>query len=131
MLTVTKEFEFDFAHKLPKYEGKCAQEHGHRGKLRVTIKGAGAMHHRRRPYKGILVDFSLLGELVNDQVIEVFDHRNMNELIKIPTAENFVQVVADKLYEVLGNDLVSLRFYETPSCWVDLDLREGWQGSNL
>jgi 6-pyruvoyltetrahydropterin/6-carboxytetrahydropterin synthase len=37
MITVTKSFDFCYAHHLPGYIGKCCQLHGHNGKLEVTF----------------------------------------------------------------------------------------------
>lgn len=36
---VLKEFEFDAAHYLPEYNGKCERLHGHTYKLVVKVEG--------------------------------------------------------------------------------------------
>lgn len=38
-MIVLKEFEFDAAHYLPEYNGKCERLHGHTYKLVVKVQG--------------------------------------------------------------------------------------------
>ena len=50
-MIVYKDFEFDFAHLLPNYNGPCKNLHGHRGKMRVYVKGP------VDPETGMVMDF--------------------------------------------------------------------------
>ena len=52
-MIVLKEFEFDAAHYLPSYNGKCEHLHGHTYKLVVKVDG-------RPDMEGMVLDFSLL-----------------------------------------------------------------------
>ena len=54
---VLKEFEFDAAHYLPEYNGKCERLHGHTYKLVVKVEGT--------PDKeGMVIDFIRLKNIV-------------------------------------------------------------------
>lgn len=84
-VAVTKVFEFEAAHWLEDYEGKCAALHGHTYRLEVTVKGP-------RDSRGIVVDFKDLKQAVEAVFLEPFlDHRCLNETIPLnTTAENLV-----------------------------------------
>ena len=56
-MIVLKEFEFDAAHYLPSYNGKCEHLHGHTYKLVVKVDG-------RPDMEGMVLDFSLLKKIV-------------------------------------------------------------------
>ena len=67
-MKVTKEITFDVAHMLSYYEGKCANLHGHTYKLQVTLEGnVGDVSH-------MVLDFNILKEVLNESVMDVFDH---------------------------------------------------------
>jgi len=51
-MLVTKDFNFDAAHFLTKYHGKCEHLHGHTYKLRVTVEG-------RVQENGLVLDFGI------------------------------------------------------------------------
>ena len=75
---------FDAAHFLRGYKGKCANLHGHRWEVVVTISGT------LFAADGILMDFSDLKRIMNDIVP---DHQCINTDVpefefKNPTAEN-------------------------------------------
>src|SRR5210317_1043455 len=38
-MLISKTFKFDAAHKIPNYNGKCSQLHGHTWKLVITLEG--------------------------------------------------------------------------------------------
>ena len=118
MITITKRFEFDYAHHLPRYPGKCANLHGHRGILEITISGGGGLLQRAK-YTSMVMDFGLLKSIINDKIIDKVDHKNMNDLLEIPTAENFVRWVRNELKNIFEDDLIRIRFYETPDCWAE------------
>lgn len=52
-MKVLKEFEFDAAHYLPSYNGKCEHLHGHTYRLVVMVDG-------RPDHEGMVLDFTLL-----------------------------------------------------------------------
>lgn len=69
MITVTKTFTFDAAHVLPWYDGPCYNLHGHTYHLEVTAAEADT---KQPDY--LVVDFSVLKDLVKKQVLNDFDH---------------------------------------------------------
>ena len=61
-MKVLKEFEFDAAHYLPSYNGKCEHLHGHTYRLVVMVDG-------RPDHEGMVLDFTLLKKLVQERVL--------------------------------------------------------------
>jgi 6-pyruvoyltetrahydropterin/6-carboxytetrahydropterin synthase len=79
MLTVTKKFSFEAAHRLPEYDGKCANFHGHRWELEVEVEGpAVKIVHNKKSYRGILLDFGDLKKIINEYIVNYFDHSYIN-----------------------------------------------------
>lgn len=120
-VSVTKIFTFDSAHRLDDYVGKCANLHGHTYKLEVTVKG-------RTDYRGIVVDFGDIKKIVNEQIIEKYDHRFLNDLMPFnTTAENMVVhffELIDAYLKQLDNQtparLMKCRLWETPSAYAEI-----------
>jgi 6-pyruvoyltetrahydropterin/6-carboxytetrahydropterin synthase len=114
-MQVTKRFRFEAAHHLPGYPGKCARPHGHGYRLDVTVEG---------PVRadGLVFDFYDLKRLVNERVVERLDHRDLNELMPVPSAENIALWIRDQLRAVSfdGAQLLEIRLYETDDAWVTL-----------
>lgn len=117
ILTLTKKFSFDSAHRLKNHKGKCKNLHGHTYLLEVSITG------KVDKKTGMIIDFSVLKQLVNDLAIEKLDHQYLNDIIKDPTAENIIQWVWDILYDPLrkqGVELFMLKLWETPTSCATL-----------
>jgi 6-pyruvoyltetrahydropterin/6-carboxytetrahydropterin synthase len=115
-IMVTKRFEFDYAHKLPNYDGNCANLHGHRGVAEFTFKNAPTNLKK----DGMVIDFKDVKKIIGP-IIKILDHTYLNDLIENPTAENiclwlFEQIENTDLYF----HLVKIRVYETPDSWADL-----------
>lgn len=72
-LRVTKIFDFETAHALWGYDGKCANIHGHSYKLTVSITGA-IIEDNAAVKNGMIIDFSDLKKIVNKSVVDEFDH---------------------------------------------------------
>ncbi len=72
-IRVTKEFHFEMAHALYGYDGPCKNIHGHSYKLLVSIIGK-VNNQKNHPKNGMVVDFTDLKEIVNNQIIDQFDH---------------------------------------------------------
>lgn len=139
-MQVTKEFTFDAAHFLPFLpesqasagrrtyragrsisrsgrpyrpagkRGKCERIHGHTFKLQVTVKG-------KVGKDGLVFDFCLLKEIVEKRVLEKLDHRNLNDLFKIPSTENIAIWIWKKLKkapDLQGVKLEEIKLWETP-----------------
>lgn len=80
-ITVVKRVSFDAAHYLPNYKGKCANMHGHHWVVELGVKGLIGE-------SGMVIDFVLLKNFLEDEVVKVFDHKLINDIIPNPTAEN-------------------------------------------
>ena len=62
-MILIKEFEFDAAHNLIHYHGKCERLHGHTYKLVVKLEG--------QPDKeDMIYDFTQLKKLVKEEILE-------------------------------------------------------------
>lgn len=104
--------------------GKCARPHGHGHNyhLEVTVKG------EIDPRTGMIVDLAALQQIINDQVIEPFDHNFLNKDIPyfadvVPTAENIAIYIRELLrhpIHELGAQLHKIKLIESPnnSCEV-------------
>lgn len=88
---IGKTFTFEAAHHLPGHP-KCGKVHGHTYKLTVSIKG--------EPIKGMVVDFSILKEVVMKEVGEL-DHTDLNLIDPFPTVETLVSIILKKLVGAL------------------------------
>lgn len=109
-MLIAKEFTFDCAHKLPNYKGLCANLHGHTYKMIICLKG-------EIKKDGMVIDFSVLKQKVNDKVIKLIDHKFLNDIIDYPTAENIVVWIWDRLIKELP-ELHEISLWETPTSHV-------------
>jgi 6-pyruvoyltetrahydropterin/6-carboxytetrahydropterin synthase len=117
-MRITKTFHFDSAHSLPNYSGLCANLHGHRWTLRVSVDGP------IQPSSGMVIDFSNLTRLITP-LIELFDHSLLNSLIFNPTAENILLYIADYITPKIPNWSV-LELDESPGSICQLTRAE-WE----
>ncbi len=120
MITLTREFSFCSAHKLPYYEGKCHNLHGHNYRLQVTVKGD-LIKDPKNPKFGMIIDFHDLDSLVKEHIIEDYDHKYLNDFLPNPTAEMIVEAMAKeiKLHLPLGVHLHSMKLWETDDSFVE------------
>jgi len=109
-MQVTKKFTFDSAHKLINYDGKCKNLHGHTYTLFVTVEGAVDKK------SGMVIDFEIIKNIVNKNVIEIFDHAYINDVITQPTAENMSNWIWNQLSKDLN--LCKIELWETPDSFV-------------
>lgn len=118
MLTVTKIFEFDAAHYLPNYIGKCSKTHGHRWKLEVEVEGGVTDYG---PNVGMIIDFSDLKKIVGENIIDLYDHSLLNNHFLNPTAEIMTTVIMGRLLMLLPKDvrLRRVRLWETPTSYAE------------
>jgi len=121
---ITKEIEFDAAHSLGNgYIGKCANLHGHRYKLQITI---GLNEGQNLDEFGFVMDFGELKKIWQEEFDELYDHKFLNESLGIQTtAENMSLKLFNDLSKRINNDrirVVKIRLYETPSSYAEVDL---------
>ena len=130
-VAVYRKEHFNAAHRLfnPQWDdnqnkeifGKCSNPnfHGHNYELIVKLVG------EVDPVTGFVMDMKKLSDLVQEVVVERFDHKNLNEDCAEfknlnPTAENIVRVIYDLLKPELSEDLkMTLRLYETERNFVE------------
>jgi 6-pyruvoyltetrahydropterin/6-carboxytetrahydropterin synthase len=73
IVRITKIFHFEMAHALYGYDGPCKNIHGHSYQLSVTIKGK-VESESRNPKLGMVVDFSVLKDIVDRLIVKELDH---------------------------------------------------------
>lgn len=139
-LRVTREFTFEMAHALWNYDGPCRNIHGHSYKLYVTVSGR-TLEDDENPKHGMVIDFTELKQIVQEHVIDHFDHsvvinskagepelKNIREMFDKfyivhyqPTCENLIIHMAEILKEKLpsGIELFSLRLCETATSYAE------------
>ena len=130
MLTISKEFTFDAAHRLCRRDltesqnydlyGKCATLHGHTYRLQVCVSG-------QVDASGMILHFADLKQLVKTHILSRYDHALLNDLDEYldrpTTAENMVFHIFDTLRMPLENRRITLEavtLFETPTSWATL-----------
>ena len=99
--------------------GKCARPHGHGHNYLVDVTVRGPIDART----GMVCDLAALQRLVDDLVVEPFDHTFLNKDVPhfvdcVPTAENIALHIADKLsspIRAIGAQLHKVRLQESPN----------------
>ncbi len=72
-IRITKHFDFETAHALYGYDGKCRNIHGHSYQLYVTVTGD-PIDDPGHPKNGMVMDFGDLKKIVQREIVGVFDH---------------------------------------------------------
>ena len=128
MISITKEFTFDAAHRLYlsdrtpeenlKIFGKCCKIHGHTYLLRITVTGP-------LDDTGMIIHFSHLKSIVRELVIDRYDHTMLNEIDEFKDIPPTAEVMATSIFTLLKNRLEaqgvivsSVVLYETPTSWA-------------
>jgi 6-pyruvoyltetrahydropterin/6-carboxytetrahydropterin synthase len=101
--------------------GKCNNDnfHGHNYQLEVHLEGP------IDPETGYVMDMKLLSDIIRDEIIERFDHRNLNldcpEFKGVnPSAENIARICWELLRDKIDASLqLTLRLWETPRNGVE------------
>ena len=130
-VAVYRKEHFNAAHRLnnPEWDektnasvfGKCNNPnfHGHNYELIVKVVG------EPDPETGFVIDLKSLSEIIEENVLNKFDHKNLNldveEFKQLnPTAENIVTVIYKILREKLDKGLdLQVRLYETERNFVE------------
>lgn len=130
-VAVVRREHFNAAHRLYRKDwtdaqnseafGKCSlpNYHGHNYELEIKVVG------EIDEATGYVMDLKQLSDLVNDRVLERFDHKNLNidvdEFRTLnPTAENIAVVIFNLLRPHIAqqHDLF-IRLFETPRNFVE------------
>lgn len=101
--------------------GKCnlPNYHGHNYELIVKVIG------EVNPETGYVMDMKVLSDLIAENVLERFDHKNLNEDVPEfktlnPSAENISIVIFNILRPLIDQTLsLQIRLYETPRNFVE------------
>lgn len=130
-VSVFREEHFNAAHRLNNAKwtelenqrifGKCnlPNYHGHNYELIVKVTG------EIDPETGYVIDMKLLSDLIRDNILNKFDHKNLNldvpEFKELnPSAENIAVVIHNLLRPLLSEHLsLQIRLYETPRNFVE------------
>jgi 6-pyruvoyltetrahydropterin/6-carboxytetrahydropterin synthase len=126
---LTKRVRFSAGHRLynpdlsdeenERLYGKCASPggHGHNYTLEVSVEG------QTDPRTGMLVDFAQLEATIQAEVLDRFDHKNLNTEVEamrglIPTAEN----IAVAIWGCLEPKLAPVRLVEVTVCETESNI---------
>jgi 6-pyruvoyltetrahydropterin/6-carboxytetrahydropterin synthase len=101
--------------------GKCNNYnyHGHNYDLIVQVTG------EIDPETGYVIDMKVLSDLIKKEVLDKFDHKNLNldtaEFKDLnPSAENIAIVIYDKLINKIDSSFdLKIRLYETERNFVE------------
>ncbi len=104
--------------------GKCNNEHGHGHNYFVEVLVGGAVDAET----GMVVDLVALDDKVRVQVLERFDHGNLNLdplfTDRVPTTENFCKAIFELLHDTLpAGELVHVRVEETENNFFECSAR--------
>ena len=130
-VAVYRKEHFNAAHRLnnPDWDdatnkrvfGKCNNPHFHGHNYELVIKVTGIPD----PATGYVMDMKVLSDMVQQNIIERFDHKNLNEdtveFKKLnPSAENIAIVIYNILREKIESKFdLQVRLYETERNFVD------------
>ncbi len=130
-VSVYRKENFNAAHRLhnPAWDeatndrifGKCNNPHFHGHNYELIIKVTGEPD----PATGYVMDMKVLSDIVQENVIERFDHKNLNEdtdefKTLNPTAENIAIVIYNILRKKIETKFdLQVRLYETERNFVD------------
>ena len=131
MVLLTRKAEFSAAHyywveawseeENRRVFGACANRngHGHNYTLEVTVAG------EVDPVSGFVVDLKALKEIIEREVVSVYDHRHLNLEVPefastVPTTENIAIAIWRRLeLTITGASLRRVRVYEMADLYAD------------
>jgi len=129
-VTVHRKAHFNAAHRLYNADwsdarnatvfGKCANPnyHGHNYELIVGVTG------KINSETGFVMDMKVLKHIIEKEIEEVFDHKNLNLEVAAfkalnPTAENIAVIIWQILRQKIDKNLkIKVKLYETPRNFV-------------
>jgi 6-pyruvoyltetrahydropterin/6-carboxytetrahydropterin synthase len=130
-VAVFRKEHFNAAHRLhndawdeatnDKVFGKCNNPnyHGHNYELEVKVTG------ETDAQTGYVIDLKMLSDIINEEVLQKFDHKNLNldtqEFKNLnPTAENICITIYDLLKKRIDKKFdLQIRLYETERNFVE------------
>ena len=144
---VTRHVEFETAHLLEGYNGRCSRLHGHSYALEITVCGeatkSDAVAYRNSQEFGFCMDFKALDQILNDVVPDhlfVANEQNLvpgkleNDIVEVlkkhncayelmpcaPSAENMVDWIVRNVQDRLpkGLAVVEAKLWETADSYA-------------
>lgn len=131
MILLTRKAEFSASHYywVPSWSdeenirafGKCANRNGHGHNYTIEVTVAGEVDVTT----GFVVDLKALKDVMNHEVVDVYDHRHLNlEVPEFqamqPTTENIAIAIWQRLDgKIPGAKLHRVRVYEMPDLFAD------------
>lgn len=121
MYLVNVERDFDAAHYLRGYQGKCENLHGHHYRVVARLKASSNQN------AGMAYDFTRLKKELG-YVLKKYDHHCLNEIPPFdeinPSAENIARTIYFKLKEYLSElpedvTIDAVTVWESPESWVE------------
>lgn len=109
---VTRTIEFNAAHRLFNPElsekdnlacyGKCSNVHGHGHNYELEITVSGIVD----PQTGFLLDLKELKEILEQEIMDRFDHKNLNhDVAELQNSVPSTEVLAVTVWEILKRTL--------------------------
>lgn len=130
-VAIFRKEQFNAAHRLnnPEWDeatnqqvfGKCNLPHYHGHNYELVVKVVGVPD----PHTGYVMDMKVLSDIIRQEIVERFDHRNLNlDTVEFknlnPTAENIAVVIYKLLRPHIATDRdLQIRLYETPRNFVE------------
>ncbi|MEO7265335.1 MAG: 6-carboxytetrahydropterin synthase [Ferruginibacter sp.] len=130
-VSVYRKEHFNAAHRLfnPEWDmatndkvfGKCNNPHFHGHNYDLVVKLTGEPDKET----GFVMDLKQLSDIIRNNVLDKFDHKNLNEdCIEFkdlnPTAENIAIIIFELLRPLIDNKLeLQVRLYETERNFVE------------
>jgi len=123
-IVLTKRYRFAASHRLhnPAFSedenwrvyGKCNNPYGHGHNYTVEVSVSGPVD----PGTGVVANLGELDGFVEREVLEVFDHRNLNEEVsafraRVPTTENLCIEIFNRLRAFPSAHVERIRVEET------------------
>lgn len=138
-VAVVRREHFNAAHRLYRRDwneaqntetfGKCSLPNFHGHNYELEIKVVGEIDEAT----GYVMDLKKLSDTVSEQVLEHFDHKNLNldvEEFKTlnPTAENIAVVIYNRLRpHIEARHALFIRLFETPRNYVEYPVMKNEQ----
>lgn len=134
MIRVMKAVEFAAAHILSGHNGACARLHGHNYRVEVVVaQTCGGMTEETCPGQGMVIDFANLKKILDEVILERFDHQYLNDAMKQshlptlapePTVENVAKQILDGMTVVIEAEGMSIviervRVWESRDSWAE------------
>jgi len=123
---VTKRMKFIYGHYLLDYDGACSTNHGHNAVVEFSVRGP------INPDTGMVIDFGDIKKVVKP-LLDAFDHAFLNDENPIFAVKSTAEVIASYLAATLSQYIPGLRrirFYETDTSCVDLDVQDNIDNLN-